>query len=59
MIIGYRYQDYTKINFDMLREIQLQIRDMKVWQEKVNALKAITSGESKIGSSYHSLVHGR
>ena len=44
MVTGYKYQDYNKINFDILREMQLQIRDMKRWQEKINDLKA--RGES-------------
>jgi len=46
VVVSYQYQDYNKINFDMLREMQLQIRDMKKWQEKFNSLKAITNGES-------------
>ena len=44
MVTGYQYQDYNKINFDILREMQLQIRDVKRWQDKVNDLKSI--GES-------------
>ena len=52
MVVGYQYQDYNKINFDMLRDMQFQIREMKQWQEKVNNLKAITNGES---SSHKSL----
>ena len=46
MVVGYQYQDYNKINFDMLRSMQLQITEMKKWQEKINSLKAITNGES-------------
>ena len=46
MVVGYQYQDYNKINFDMLHNMQLQIMEMKRWQEKINSLKAITNGES-------------
>jgi len=46
MVVGYQYQDYNKINFDMLRNMQLQITEMKRWQEKINSLKAITNVES-------------
>ncbi|PFX18809.1 uncharacterized protein LOC111339004 [Stylophora pistillata] len=46
MVVGYQYQDYNKINFDMLREMQLQIQEMKGWQEKIKSLKALTNGES-------------
>lgn len=45
-VAGYKYQDYNKINCDILRELQQQIRDMKRWQEKRNGLKAVTNGES-------------
>lgn len=54
MVNGYQYQDYNKINFDMLRDMQQQIRDMKRWQEKINGLRAITDGESSQQS-----LHGR
>ncbi|KAJ7376833.1 hypothetical protein OS493_031981 [Desmophyllum pertusum] len=33
MVVGYQYQDYNKINFDMLCDMQFQIREMKQWQE--------------------------
>ena len=46
IMAGYQYQDYNKINFNLLREMQIQIRDMQRWQEKVNGLKAIAAGES-------------
>jgi len=51
MVVGYQYQDYNKINFDMLHNMQLQIMEMKRWQEKINSLKAITNGESPHQSS--------
>ena len=44
MVTGYQYQDYNKVNFDIPREMQLQIRDVKRWQDKVNDLKS--RGES-------------
>ena len=46
LIVGYQYQDYSRVNFDMLREIQKQIRDMKsvhTVQDK-NPICAITNG---------------
>ena len=46
IVAGYQYQDYNKINFNLLREMQIQIKDMQRWQEKVNGLKAIAAGES-------------
>ena len=45
MVTGYLYQDYNKINCDILRELQQQIRDIKRWQDKINGWKAITNGE--------------
>lgn len=47
MVVGYQYQDYNKINFDMLCDMQLQITEMKRWQEKINSLKAITNGGAR------------
>lgn len=55
MVVGYQYQDYNKINFDMLRSMQLQITEMKQWQEKINSLKAITNGESPAHQSLPSV----
>lgn len=55
MVVGYQYQDYNKINFDMLRSMQLQITEIKQWQEKINSLKAITNGESP---AHQSLLPG-
>ena len=52
MVAGYQYQDYNKINFVMLRDMQLQIMEMKRWQEKINSLRAITNGESDQGKRY-------
>ena len=46
MVTGYKYQDYNKINCDILRELQHQIRDMKSWQEKINGLKGMANGDS-------------
>ena len=51
---SYQYQDYNKINFDILREMQLQMRDIKRWQDKINGLKAIANGESS-----HKSLQGR
>ncbi|XP_068719455.1 uncharacterized protein [Montipora capricornis] len=45
MVTAYLYQDYNKINCDILRELQQQIRDIKRWQDKINGWKAITNGE--------------
>lgn len=55
MVVGYQYQDYNRINFDMLRSMQLQITEIKQWQEKINSLKAITNGESP---AHQSLLPG-
>ena len=47
LIVGYQYQDYSRVNFDMLREIQKQIRDMKsvhTVQDKNPICAAITNG---------------
>ena len=46
MVTGYKYQDYDKINCDILRELQHQIRDMKSWQQKINGLKGMANGDS-------------
>ncbi|KAL9971909.1 hypothetical protein ACROYT_G018130 [Oculina patagonica] len=62
MVVGYQYQDYNKINFDMLRDMQLQILEMKRWQDKINSLKAITNGESphkEKSQSQQSITHPR
>ena len=46
IVAGYQYQDYNKINFNLLCEMQIQIKKMQTWQEKVNGLKVIAAGES-------------
>ena len=46
MVTGYKYQDYDKINNDILRELQHKMRGMKSWQEKINGFIAMAIGDS-------------
>ena len=58
VVTGYQYQDYSKINCDILRELKQQIDDMRVRelkqqiddmrerQKEMNDLIAKTNGES-------------
>ena len=46
VVTGYQYQDYSKINCDILRELKQQIDDMRERQKEMNDLIAKTNGES-------------
>ena len=46
MVTGYKYQDYNKINCDILRELKQQINDMRERLKEMNDLIAKTNGES-------------
>ena len=47
LYVAMKYQDYSKINHNMLMEIRKQILEIKAIRqgEKEKALKAITNGE--------------
>ena len=47
MVTGYKYQDYNKINCDILRELQHQINDVRERQKEIKDLIAKTNGESE------------